>query len=426
MFNLIKRIYHFNLNNFKEEDHSTLRLGNLLAFLSFIITSCYSLFYLIVLDSAKASMVNEFFAICYLLHFYFIYRKNLDFALLSIIITYLCQMFYIVVFFASNQSGFQYYYILAGPTIYFFFRTKPVGYRLFWAGIAFVLFVLCEILGEQYAELNLNADLFRLLYFSTTSIVFILLVLIIHTFQKEIDSREEKLKEAAENLSGANKELNREIEYRIDVQKKVEESEKRFRTIFNQAAVGVALTNTLTGKLIKVNNKYCEITGYTEEELRNKTFLAITHPDDRESDMGKMNDLKAGKIDFYSIEKRYIRPDKSVVWANLTVSSMWRVGDRGDAQHIGIIQDISDRKFLEGEVKTLEGIIPICSSCKNIRDDEGYWSKIESYIQSHSEASFSHGICPECTEKIYGKEEWYLKIKKRKESGEDTSYLNGG
>ena len=65
------------------------------------------------------------------------------------------------------------------------------------------------------------------------------------------------------------------------------------------------------------------------------------------------------------------------------------------------------------EIKTLKGILPICSNCKNIRDDKGYWKKLETYIQDHSGAEFSHGICPDCIEKIYNKEEWYDKNKKK-------------
>jgi preprotein translocase subunit YajC len=53
------------------------------------------------------------------------------------------------------------------------------------------------------------------------------------------------------------------------------------------------------------------------------------------------------------------------------------------------------------EVKTLRGIIPICASCKKVRDDKGYWNQIESYVRDHSEADFSHGICPECARKLY-------------------------
>ena len=53
------------------------------------------------------------------------------------------------------------------------------------------------------------------------------------------------------------------------------------------------------------------------------------------------------------------------------------------------------------EVKKLSGMLPVCSSCKNVRDDKGYWKQIELYIEQHSEAQFSHGICPECIQKLY-------------------------
>jgi mannose-1-phosphate guanylyltransferase len=54
------------------------------------------------------------------------------------------------------------------------------------------------------------------------------------------------------------------------------------------------------------------------------------------------------------------------------------------------------------QVKTMKGLLPICSSCKKIRSDENYWQSIETYIQQHSEASFTHGICPDCVQKLYG------------------------
>jgi signal transduction histidine kinase len=89
-----------------------------------------------------------------------------------------------------------------------------------------------------------------------------------------------------------------------------------------------------------------------------------------------------------------------------------------DGQNFGRIwtfRDITDRKRAEverenliadlqgalKEIRTLKGIIPICSHCKKIRDDKGYWNQIEAYIQDHSEAEFSHGICQECAKKLY-------------------------
>lgn len=61
------------------------------------------------------------------------------------------------------------------------------------------------------------------------------------------------------------------------------------------------------------------------------------------------------------------------------------------------------------DIKTLSGLLPICMSCKKIRDDQGYWNQIDTYVQQHSEAQFSHGFCPECTDKLYGHEDWYVK-----------------
>jgi hypothetical protein len=69
---------------------------------------------------------------------------------------------------------------------------------------------------------------------------------------------------------------------------------------------------------------------------------------------------------------------------------------------VGYLYDLNARyrKALE-EITILRGILPICASCKKIRDDEGYWNQIESYIQAHSHATFSHGLCPDCAKKLY-------------------------
>lgn len=95
---------------------------------------------------------------------------------------------------------------------------------------------------------------------------------------------------------------------------------------------------------------------------------------------------------------------------------------------ITTIRDITDLKQAEAEksamiaklekalaeVNTLRGLIPICSHCKKIRDDKGYWNTLETYIEQHSDASFSHSLCRECSEELYGKEAWYITMKKKK------------
>ena len=70
------------------------------------------------------------------------------------------------------------------------------------------------------------------------------------------------------------------------------------------------------------------------------------------------------------------------------------------------------------EVKTLQGFLPICANCKKIRDDKGYWNQIEGYIQKHSDAKFSHSMCPECSDELYGKEDWYIEMKNKKNKKE--------
>lgn len=66
------------------------------------------------------------------------------------------------------------------------------------------------------------------------------------------------------------------------------------------------------------------------------------------------------------------------------------------------------------EIKVLKGLLPICASCKSIKNDEGYWQRMESYIQEHSLAKFTHTVCCDCAEKLYGEEEWFQSIKDEK------------
>jgi CheY-like chemotaxis protein len=65
-------------------------------------------------------------------------------------------------------------------------------------------------------------------------------------------------------------------------------------------------------------------------------------------------------------------------------------------------------------VKTLKGLLPICANCKKIRDDGGYWNRIEGYLQQHTDAVFSHGLCPECETELYGDEKWYQELQRRR------------
>ncbi|MBB6481599.1 hypothetical protein [Spirochaeta isovalerica] len=73
-----------------------------------------------------------------------------------------------------------------------------------------------------------------------------------------------------------------------------------------------------------------------------------------------------------------------------------------------------ERKIIlkqNSHIDKLSGLLPICSKCKRIRDDEGYWKQIESYIEQHSETQFTHGLCEDCADELYGNEKWYKKMR---------------
>jgi len=122
-------------------------------------------------------------------------------------------------------------------------------------------------------------------------------------------------------------------------------SEERFRLTFDNAAVGIAHVS-LEGRWLQINQALCKIVGYSAEELKNKTFGDITHPDDLEEDWRNARKLAVGEIDTYTIEKRYVQKDRSSKWVNLTVSLM-RDSDGAPKNFISVIEDISARKEVE-------------------------------------------------------------------------------
>ncbi len=103
--------------------------------------------------------------------------------------------------------------------------------------------------------------------------------------------------------------------------------------------------------------------------------------------------------------------DSDIRQLTLLMNYMWWLNQRKNKEdeRKRLILDLQNAL---SEIKKLQGIIPICSKCKKIRDDKGYWNQIESYIQRHSEAEFSHSMCPDCSDKLYGNEDWYIEMKK--------------
>jgi len=126
----------------------------------------------------------------------------------------------------------------------------------------------------------------------------------------------------------------------------LKESEERFRALFEQASIGIAEIDTKTGRFIRINQKYCDIAGYSIEEMMAMTFMQITSPEDLQTDLDSVRKIGEGEIRIYAREKRYIRKEGEIVWVNLTVSPIWEKNDQF-TRHIAVVEDISERKRAE-------------------------------------------------------------------------------
>lgn len=162
----------------------------------------------------------------------------------------------------------------------------------------------------------------------------------------------------------------RDITERKHAEEKLKESEERFRAIFEQAAVGVVQADLSTGAFVRVNQKYLDIVGYTEEELFKFSFKDITHPDDLEIDLENMRSLQMGKISNFDMDKRYIKKDGSIVWVKITASPMSQQIDSSNYL-IVVVEDITERKQAEIEIKKLSAAVEQSANTIVISDIEG-------------------------------------------------------
>lgn len=157
-----------------------------------------------------------------------------------------------------------------------------------------------------------------------------------------LNQLENMVEERTAELTRINKSLQAEITERHRIGEALRESEQRFRATFHQAAVGIAHV-AIDGRWLLVNQRLCDILGYTPEELQFLTFQDITHPDDINADLKYFDQIIADNIQTYSIEKRYFHKDNSIVWVNLTVSLV-REPSGEPIYFISVVEDISERQ----------------------------------------------------------------------------------
>ena len=200
-----------------------------------------------------------------------------------------------------------------------------------------------------------------------------------------------------------------DISERKRTEEVLRESEERYRAVMEQSADGIYLVDVETKRLLEANPAFAQMLAYTTEEIVELSVYDFVAADRRDIDQRFQNILSMeGSV---ASERQYRRKDGALldVWVSVNVISY-----RGRKVMCTIARDITERKRageerekLIGEltealnnIKTLRGLIPICASCKKIRDDQGYWQQVEVYVRDRSEAEFSHGLCPDCVKEF--------------------------
>ncbi len=173
------------------------------------------------------------------------------------------------------------------------------------------------------------------------------------------------------------------------------------------------ISKTLDGTIVSWNPGAEKLYGYTAAEIVGRSVEMLV-PASRPRDADEIHELLKDGQRIEHLETVRVRKDGSTVEVSLTISpirnaagevvgasSLARdisVRKAEERQRLALIQELRDTL---AHVKRLSGLLPICAGCKKIRNDAGYWQAVEEYIREHSEAQFSHGLCPDCVKRLY-------------------------
>lgn len=185
-----------------------------------------------------------------------------------------------------------------------------------------------------------------------------------------------------------------------DTAKAVHELEDRFFAV----SIDMLCFLDYNGFFKLLNPAWERTLGFTREELLSRPFIEFVHPDDRERTLKQNSKVRSGG-QALAFENRYLCKDGSFRWFRWNAAA-----DSSDGVIYSVARDVTEAKQADddreqllrelqaalAEVKTLRAILPICSYCRKIRDDENYWHTVEGYISAHTSTKFSHGICPDC------------------------------
>jgi PAS domain S-box-containing protein len=201
--------------------------------------------------------------------------------------------------------------------------------------------------------------------------------------------------------------MSSDITLRKQMEERLRENEERFRALYENSTIGLYRT-TPDGEVLLANQSLLKMLGYSSfEELAARNL----DKDGFEPSYERKHFVEQIEIEgeVKGWESAWTRRDGSVVYVRESARVI-RDSNGNTLYYDGTVEDITERKRVEGErellvtklkdaldnVKTLSGLVPICAHCKKIRDDKGYWNQLERYLVEHTDASLTHGICPEC------------------------------
>jgi PAS domain S-box-containing protein len=203
--------------------------------------------------------------------------------------------------------------------------------------------------------------------------------------------------------------LERQASARNRTEELLRESKEKYRCVVENVNVGLLVVQDL--KVVFGNDAISTYMDHTKEELiNNPNPFEFIHPDD----VGMVFERHIKRLNNEPVEDVYpfrvVTKDGRILWLEITpIKIYWN----GEPATLNFLTDITERVHAEEEreklihkleealkeLKTLRGILPLCSFCKKIRDDKGYWERVDVYIHKYLKTDISHGICPECAKK---------------------------
>jgi PAS domain S-box-containing protein len=164
-------------------------------------------------------------------------------------------------------------------------------------------------------------------------------------------------------------------------------SDPAFRAIFEDSPIGICVVDRNL-KVVDVNAAYADMLGRTEAEVMDAHIPDFTHPDDVDRDAAAMPRVLSGELGHYKADKRYLRKDGEIIWARIVVTAV--------LDPSGVSQLAFSMAQVITEERALRGILPVCSSCRRVREQGGQWTPFEAFVRASANAAISRERCPDC------------------------------